>query len=97
MKHAAMKVKRRLCRRCAAEMFVAKSDNPICPACGLVHAVREVKPERPAVIVPALRDALRAIFQPRTSRYNAPNSSTPKGTPRIVVIRRPDSTFASIG
>jgi RNA polymerase subunit RPABC4/transcription elongation factor Spt4 len=98
MQHAARKVRRRACRVCSAEMFVGSGENPQCPACGVEHAIWEVRPPRPAVIMPALRDALRALLhQPRTSRYSKPSSSTPSGIPRIVVKRKPDSTFVSIG
>ena len=97
MVHAARKVKRRACRGCGAEMFVVGSDNPVCSKCGIENAVREVLPPRPPVVVPALAAALRAVLHPRTSRYSAPSNKTPKGTPRIVVIRKPDSTFTSIG
>jgi hypothetical protein len=95
--HAARKVRKRACRACGAVIFAARSENPCCAECGIANALYEVLPPRPPVLVPALREALRAMVQPRTSRYSPPNSSTPKGTPRIVVIRRPDSTFASIG
>ena len=95
MRHAARKVCRCGCRGCGAEMFLARGDNPDCPACGIVHSVREVRPARPPVVLPAIMGALRALRHPRTSRYNAPSSSTPSGTPKIVVIRRPDNTFAS--
>lgn len=97
MHHAARKVRRCACRVCGGELWVARSDNPACPSCGVKHAVREVLPPRPSVIVPTLVDALRMLLHPRTSRYKTPSTSTPKGSPRIVVIRRPDSTFASIG
>jgi hypothetical protein len=97
MAHAARKVRRRLCRGCGREMFLPRRENPTCDSCGLANAVREVPTPRPPVVMPALKDALRTVLHPRTSRYKAPSANTPSGTPRIVVIRRPDSTFCSIG
>jgi hypothetical protein len=93
MPHAARKVRRCVCRGCGAEMFVERRENPDCASCGLVHAVRPVAPPRTPVLV----TALRALLQPRISRYTAPRSSTPSGIPKIVVIRKPDSTFVSMG
>lgn len=95
MLHAARKVRKTTCRGCRAEMFLVRGDNPTCPSCGIVHSVREIRPERPDVVFPAIMGGLRWLRHPRTSRYKTPSSSTPAGTPKIVVIRRADNTFVS--
>jgi hypothetical protein len=95
MVHAARKVRRRVCRGCGVEMFLVRGDNPTCPSCGIVHSVREIRPDTPPVVLPAIVDVLRWLRHPRTSRYKTPSSSTPAGTPKIVVIRRADNTFVS--
>lgn len=97
MAHAAKKVRLRHCRRCAQGMFVGRGENPPCVGCGLEHALWEVKPEKPAVVGPAIASAVRAVFYPRMSRYTTPSASTARGRPIIMVIRNPDNTFTSIG
>jgi hypothetical protein len=96
MPHAAIKVKKRHCRVCNAEFFVTRQENPPCPKCGVDHAVKAIRPPRPRVLVPMMQNLIRPIY-PRISRNNAPNSKTAKGIPTIIVVRRPDNTFSSIG
>ena len=96
MVHAARRVRLKHCRRCALAMWVGRGDNPPCTGCGLDHAIREVKPDKPAVFVPAFVAAVRALH-PRMSRYTSPSARMHKGIPTIIVIRNPDNTFTSIG
>jgi hypothetical protein len=75
---------------------VGRGENPACGACGVEHAVWEVKPEKPGVVAAAL-GALVRVVQPRISRYTRPSARTAKGRPTIMVRRNPDNTFSSIG
>lgn len=93
MAHAAHKVKARACRRCGVALFVAKGDNPVCVGCGCEQCVREIKPPREGVIGPWI---VREV-QPRIRRYTTPIMRTRSGSPMIIVVRNPDSTFSSIG